>query len=178
MNSKVARAKDNHRKAAARSKPPAQKFTRAEQRRIRAHILARGMTFKVFLPESIANWLRKKIRAGVFHDPSEAAFVAFQDLVELDRHPQVRRQLLRAMLQGSIDDPRPSIPADKVLNRLRARERRYARTKPPRPQPLPKYRPGRGTKLGSLLTQLGREANGVDLDIKHDATPAAPASFE
>jgi len=136
------------------------------------------MTFKVFLPESIANWLRKKIGTGVFHDPSEAAFVAFQDLMELDRHPQVRRQLLRTMLQASIDAPRPSIPSDKVLSRFRAREKRYARTKPPRPQPLPKYRPSRGTKLGSLLAQFGREANGVDLDIKRDPTPAEPARFE
>ena len=82
------------------------KFTRAEQRRIRAHILARGMTFKAFLPESLANWLRKKIRAGLFHDPAEAAFVAFQDLHELDRHPKVRRELLGAMLQAAIGDRR------------------------------------------------------------------------
>lgn len=117
---------------------PARKFTRAEQRRIRAHILARGMTFKVFLPESLANWLRKKIRAGVFHDPAEAAFLAFQDLHELDRHPKIRRELLRAMLQASIDDPRPRIPAEKVAAKLRAKTLRYARTKPPRPKPLPK----------------------------------------
>lgn len=116
----------------------ARKFTRTEQRRIRAHILARGMTFKVFLPESLANWLRKKIRAGVFHDPAEAAFVAFQDLHELDRHPKVRRELLRAMLQASIDDPRPRIPAEKVMTKLRSQTLRYARTKPPRPKPLPK----------------------------------------
>ena len=114
------------------------KFTRAEQRRIRAHILARGMTFKVFLPESLANWLRKKIRAGVFYDPAEAAFVAFQDLHELDRHPKVRRELLGAMLQASIDAPRPGIPAEKVMAKLRAQTLRYARTKPPRPKPLPK----------------------------------------
>jgi len=114
------------------------KFTRAEQRRIRAHVIARGMTFKVFLPESLANWLRKKIRAGVFHDPAEAAFLAFQDLQELDRHPKVRKELLGAMLQASIDDPRPSLPADKVMAKLRAQTLRYARTKPPPPKPLPK----------------------------------------
>lgn len=114
------------------------KFTRAEQRRIRAHILARGMTFKVFLPESLANWLRKKIRAGAFHDPAEAAFVAFQDLYELDRHPKVRRDLFGAMLQAAIDDPRPGIPAEKVMAKIRAQTLRYSRTKPPRPKPLPK----------------------------------------
>ena len=35
-----------------------------------------------------------------------------------------------------------------------------------------------GIKLGSLLTQFGREAGGVDLDIQRDPTPAEPASFE
>lgn len=63
-------------KITIRSGRLAKKFTRAEQRRIRACILARRMTFRVFLPESTANWLRKKIRTGVFQDPAEAANVA------------------------------------------------------------------------------------------------------
>jgi Arc/MetJ-type ribon-helix-helix transcriptional regulator len=111
------------------------------------------MTFKVFLPESLAKWLRKQIRAGAFADPAEAAFVAFQDLKELDHHPQVRRQLLHAMLKARIDDPRPGIPADKVFKRLRDTERRYARTKPPKPQPLPRNRARQG------LTALRRGKN-------------------
>jgi hypothetical protein len=32
-------------------------FTPEEQERIRAHIKAREMTFEVFLPESLADWL-------------------------------------------------------------------------------------------------------------------------
>jgi hypothetical protein len=74
---------------------PARKFTRAEERRIRAHILARGIAFRVFLPEDLANWLRRKVMSGVFQDPAEAAFVAFQDLRELDRHPEVRKRTAR-----------------------------------------------------------------------------------
>jgi len=128
------------RKRSSLSEKVVEPFTPAEQRRIRAHILARGMTFEVFLPESIANWLRKKIRAGVFRDPAEAAFIAFQDLQELDRHPKVRQQLLDAMLQAAMDDPRPGKPAERVLAKIRARTLRYARTKPPRPKPLPSAR--------------------------------------
>ena len=125
------------RRPAASPKPrPTEKFTRAEQRRIRAHIIARGMTFKVFLPESLANWLRRKIRAGVYEDPAQAAFLAFQDLQELDRHPEVRKHLFTAMIQSRAADPGPGIPGDQVMARLRARERRYARTEPPRPKPL------------------------------------------
>jgi Arc/MetJ-type ribon-helix-helix transcriptional regulator len=121
-----------------RSPAAERKFTAAEQKRIRAHIRARGLTFKVFLPESLGNWLRKKIRAGVFQDAAEAAFVAFQDLAELDRHPEVRKALLRAMLKAAANDPRPAISAEKLLARFRARSRRYARTSPPRPRQLPK----------------------------------------
>jgi hypothetical protein len=30
------------------------------------------MTFEVFLPEGIADWLREQLNAGVFKDPGEA----------------------------------------------------------------------------------------------------------
>jgi hypothetical protein len=42
------------------------KFTRAEQQRIRAHVIARGMTFKVFLPESLAKAL---VQRGILRAP-------------------------------------------------------------------------------------------------------------
>ncbi|MEJ0007767.1 MAG: hypothetical protein WDM77_15740 [Steroidobacteraceae bacterium] len=79
-------------------------YTPDEQKRIRAHVLARGMEFRVFLPEGMADWLRKKVRAGVFQSPSEAAFVAFQDLIELDRHPEARKALLKATINAAMSD--------------------------------------------------------------------------
>src|SRR5579862_5727756 len=84
-------------------------FTPEEWERIRAHILARGMTFEVFLSESSAEWLRAKLAAGLFRDAAEAAVVAFRDLQELDRHPQVRKKLLEAVLDERLSDPRPGI---------------------------------------------------------------------
>jgi len=39
-------------------------------------------------------------------------------------------------------------------------------------------RPEGRIKLGSLLTQIGREAGGVDLDIEREAAPAEPVTFE
>ena len=39
-------------------------------------------------------------------------------------------------------------------------------------------RPEGRIKLGSLLAEIGRDVNGVDLDIKRDKTPAKPVSFE
>lgn len=56
----------------------------------RERIRARGMTFEVFLPRAIANWLRGKIAAGVYANPAAAAF---------------RRELLKATVDGSSDKP-------------------------------------------------------------------------
>jgi plasmid stability protein len=39
-------------------------------------------------------------------------------------------------------------------------------------------RPEGRIKLGSLLTEIGREAGGVDLDIERDKTPGEPMSFD
>jgi len=84
-------------------------FTPEEDARISAHVRARGLTFEVFLPEGLADWLWQKLEAGVYKDPKEAAFIAFQDLMELDRHPAVRAQLFKAMVNAAADDPRPGI---------------------------------------------------------------------
>ena len=77
---------------------------KGEQLRLeeRERIRARGMTFEVFLPEAIATWLRGKIDAGVFKDPAEAAFVAFQQMRELDQHPSIRRELVKATIDSGV----------------------------------------------------------------------------
>ncbi|VWD62565.1 plasmid stability protein [Burkholderia lata] len=38
--------------------------------------------------------------------------------------------------------------------------------------------PGGRLKLGALLTEIGREAGGVDFDVQRDRTPTNPMSFE
>jgi Arc/MetJ-type ribon-helix-helix transcriptional regulator len=58
----------------------------------------------VFLPEAIANWLRGKIDAGVFKDQAEAVLVAFQQMRELDDHPSIRRELLKATIASGVAD--------------------------------------------------------------------------
>jgi hypothetical protein len=97
------------------------KFTPEEEARIRRRLRERGMAFEAFLPEEMADWLREKLAAGVFESARDAAFVAFQDLIELDRHPKVRQQLLTAMLEASISDPRPGISAEELRANLDAR---------------------------------------------------------
>jgi len=39
-------------------------------------------------------------------------------------------------------------------------------------------RPEGRIKLGTLLSEIGREVGGIDLEIERDRTPAEPVSFE
>ena len=89
------------------------------------------MTIEVFLPEPLANWLRGKLAAGVFKGPGEAAFVAFQNMRELDRHPAVRKTLIKAMAKASADSPRQGISFEEWREQNQARLREYANTEPP-----------------------------------------------
>jgi antitoxin ParD1/3/4 len=107
-------------------------FTPEQQERIRAHIRARGMTFEVFLPESIADWLRELLAAGVFENAGQAAFIAFQEMQELDRHPKVRQQLLKAMIKASEDDPGEGISMEELRAKHQAQLREYANTELPK----------------------------------------------
>lgn len=92
------------------STPPDERVTTEERARIRHRIRERGMTFEVFLPGELAEWLRAQLAAGVFTDAGEAGFVAFQDLRALSEHPEARRALLDGMLDAALRDPRASTP--------------------------------------------------------------------
>jgi Arc/MetJ-type ribon-helix-helix transcriptional regulator len=130
-------------------------FTPEEWERIRAYIQTRGMTFEVFLPESSAEWLRAKLAAGLFRDANEAAFVAFRDLQELDRHPKVREQLLKAMLEESLRDPRSGISLEQLRTEHRARLREWAN----------------GTPSGHVPSKRRRHTTGRNQQINIKATP-------
>jgi antitoxin ParD1/3/4 len=128
-------------------------FTPEQQARIRANVRARGMTFEVFLPDSMADWLRAKIAAGVFKSPGEAAFVAFQDLQDLNRHPAARQALLTAMMEAGVNDPRPGIPIEEVRAQFLAQTREDANTEPPAPaRSARRYKTGRNQQINIKAT--------------------------
>ena len=106
-------------------------LTLEQRQRITANLRARGMTFEVSLPESLANWLREKLASGVYSDAREAAYIAFQDLRELDRHPEVRRELLTAMIQDGLKGAEQGYSVEEVRAAIRAERRKYADTEPP-----------------------------------------------
>jgi Putative addiction module component len=70
-----------------------------------APIFAPAAFLRSFFTRIIGRLAARKIAAGVYADAKEAAYLAFQDLRELDRHPQVRRELLTAMIKDSLDSP-------------------------------------------------------------------------
>jgi Arc/MetJ-type ribon-helix-helix transcriptional regulator len=117
------------------------RFSKMEEARIRAHSLAEGIEFRVFLPSNLADWLRAQVEAGVYSDVKEAAFVAFQELRDLTEHPAVRTQLLSAVLRARLDgmDANPALASsiEDVRARLAARQEKWARTAAPKPRPLP-----------------------------------------
>jgi len=97
-----------------------------------AHVGA--TSFEILLPEDLAAWLREKITHGVYRDAREAALLAFQDMRELDRHPEVRRRLFDDTIHALLDDPDPSMPAEQILAELRAQTRDWARPNAPPPR--------------------------------------------
>ena len=78
-----------------------------------------GLRFEAYLPPGLAEWLLGLIERGVFVDPSEAVFVILGEHKDLEPHADLRRELLKRVLQAAIDDPRPSIPLEEVMERLR-----------------------------------------------------------
>src|SRR5712691_361499 len=80
-----------------------------------------GLTFEAYLPPALAEWVIRLVELEVFHSPAEAVFVALQSFREMDDHPDVKQDLLKRMLQQSMDSREEGggIPAEDVMARLR-----------------------------------------------------------
>lgn len=101
---------------------------RLQAKALRDQARAGGVRFEAYLPGSIADWLLEHVENGHFADPSEAAFVMVGLFRDLEPHHDLREELLRRMIQASMDDPRPAKPASEVFDAL---ERKYAKPLPP-----------------------------------------------
>ena len=88
---------------------------------LREQAKAGGLRFSVYLPPGLAEWMLGLVENGTFIDPSEAVFVKLQEVQELEPHHDLRRELLKRILQAAENDPCPSIPAEEVFKRLRER---------------------------------------------------------
>ena len=91
----------------------------AQAKALRVQAEKGGLRFSAYLPPGLADWLLGLIENGTFHDPSEAVFVILGEHQDLEPHTDLRREILARSLQATIDDPRPSIPAEEVFKELR-----------------------------------------------------------
>jgi hypothetical protein len=108
--------------------PAAYRAAQQEQAaRLKEHAAKAGLKFEAYLVPGMAEWALEQVEKGHFIDPSEVAFVAMQQFMELQKYPDVGRELLRRMLQASIDDPRPSIPAEEVFASLKEHIKEFSK---------------------------------------------------
>ncbi len=91
----------------------------AQARQLRPQAAEGGLRFEAYLPSSLAEWLLEQVERGVFLDPSEAMFAIVGEFKDLQPHADLRREVLGRSFQQSLDDPRPSLPAEEVFSRLR-----------------------------------------------------------
>lgn len=91
----------------------------AQAKELREQARAGGLRFEAYLPSSLADWLLEKVENGVFMSPSEAVFVFLGESRELEPHADLREELLKRGLQAAMDDPRPSIPHEEVMEKMR-----------------------------------------------------------
>jgi hypothetical protein len=121
----------------------------AQAKALRKQARKGGLRFEAHLPSQLALWLLGLIEKGEFLDPSEAVFVILGQHRELEPHDDLRRELLKRVVRSALDDPRPSIPSEKVFKNLR---RMLAA---PRPEPAAwkrssAQRKGRATRRTKL----------------------------
>jgi hypothetical protein len=90
----------------------------AQARALRKQARKGGLRFDAYLPSDLAEWLLDLIERGMFVDPSEAVFVILGEHQDLEPHADLRNELLKRVVQASIDDPRPTIPGEEVEERL------------------------------------------------------------
>ena len=91
----------------------------AQAQALRKQAQEGGLRFEVYVPPQLAEWLLGLIERGVFISPAEAAFVILGEHRELEPHADLRHALLKRIIQSSIDDPRPGIPAEEFFEKMR-----------------------------------------------------------
>ena len=90
-----------------------------------------GLRFEAYLPPDLALWIVELVEQGDFTAPSEAVFVALQTYQEMDRHPDVKKELMRQMLT----DTEKEIEQGKVILHEEVMAELERMTSQPSPEP-------------------------------------------
>ena len=83
--------------------------------------MATAEKLSVTLPRDLAELIRRKVKTGAYASNSEVIRDALRLWQEREATEEQKRQWLRARIDRSLVDPRPSIDADDVFADLEAR---------------------------------------------------------
>src|SRR3546814_8096212 len=75
---------------------------RDQAKALREQARAGGLRFEAYLNGDQADWLLERIERGMFADPYEAVFAIVKNFIDMEPHPDLRNELLRKILCGSI----------------------------------------------------------------------------
>lgn len=78
----------------------------------------------ITLTPAMNRMIQKRVKSGQFASSSELIREALRVWQKQEDEHQERLASIRARIQRSIDDPRPSIPAEKVFDRLKKMHQR------------------------------------------------------
>ena len=94
---------------------------RGQAKALREQARAGGLRFEAYLPGDMADWLLAQVEQGHFVDPSEAVFAIVKNFIEMEPHRDLRDELLRRILERSLEDVKAGRvhDADEVFEDLR-----------------------------------------------------------
>jgi len=78
----------------------------------------------ITLTSAMNRMIQKRVKSGQFASSSELIREALRVWQKQEDEHQERLASIRARIQRSIDDPRPSIPAEEVFDRLKKMHQR------------------------------------------------------
>lgn len=75
----------------------------------------------ITLPSNMLDAIKVQVNAGHFSSTSEVLREAMRFWMRHEEEREQRLEAIRARLKASVDDPRPSVPAEQVFGRLEAK---------------------------------------------------------
>ena len=96
---------------------------------------AGGLRFEAYLPGDMADWLLAQVERGHFVDPSEAVFAIVKNFIDMEPHRDLRDELLRRILDGSIKRGLEDAEAGRVRDADEVFDELRRKMAAPRPAP-------------------------------------------
>ncbi len=90
----------------------------AQAKALRQQASQGRLRFEAYLPPGLAEWVLDFVEHGVFTDPSEAVFVILGEHKDLEPHDDLREESLKLSLEAAMNDPRPPVPMEEVMERM------------------------------------------------------------